>query len=89
MFRADTIDNSHNFRIKGLHAEALYKFTDVYSGESFEVRGATAMTDGIEVGLERMSSKVLHVTEIERMTDVQRATRSHGWAHNSGQYVPD
>jgi alpha-galactosidase len=58
-FRTRTPDGAHRFVLRGLDENARYRFTDAYSGETFDMTGRVAMTDGIEVMQEPMSSTVL------------------------------
>jgi alpha-galactosidase len=58
-FRSYTPDETHRFLIHKLDEKARYRFTDAYSGEYFELLGVEAMTKGIEVTQEPMSSRVM------------------------------
>lgn len=57
-FRSKTADAAHQFFIKKLDERARYRFTDLYSAESFEMSGLTAMIKGIEITQVPMSSRV-------------------------------
>lgn len=57
-FRTNTADATHRFVIHKLEEQAHYRFSDVYGGEIIEVTGSTAMTEGIEVVQEPMSSRI-------------------------------
>lgn len=58
-FRTRTADTAHRFAIHKLKKRARYLFTDAYSMESMEMTGEAAMTQGVEVTQEPMTSKVL------------------------------
>jgi hypothetical protein len=58
-FRTKTPDSKHRWLLKGLQDGARYRFEDAYSRQSFEVLGEVAMTEGIELTQEPMSSRVL------------------------------
>jgi alpha-galactosidase len=58
-FRTRTPDTKHRFVLQKLDEKTRYRFTDIYSGRTFDVDGATAMTGGIEVSQDPMSSRIL------------------------------
>jgi len=62
-FRTNTSEAAHRFALHELDDAALYRFTDAYSGETFEVTGASALTEGVEVCQATMSSRVLHYSK--------------------------
>lgn len=57
-FRTDTADATHRFFPRGLDEAGRYRFTDAYSAASFELIGGQAMSQGIEVTQDAMSSRV-------------------------------
>jgi alpha-galactosidase len=57
-FRTRTADAMRRFTMRGLDARARYRFTDAYSGETFEVIGSEAMGPGVRVEQAPMSSRV-------------------------------
>src|SRR5262249_5991697 len=63
-FRTNTTEATHGFVLHKLNAGARYRFTDVYTDREFDVDGATAMTKGIEVSQESMSSRVFIYREM-------------------------
>jgi alpha-galactosidase len=65
-FRTNTPEPTHHFVIHKLDERARYRFTDVYSNRTFDVDGATAMKQGIEVAQDPMSSRVFTYEEIAR-----------------------
>jgi len=58
-FRTLTSEGTHRFFVRNLDGHAVYRFTDVYSNETFDVRGSVAMQSGIEITEAPMSSKVI------------------------------
>lgn len=57
-FRTKTPDSRHRFNVRGLEERSRYLFSDAYGGETIEISGSQAMTEGIEVALEPMTSTV-------------------------------
>lgn len=57
-FRTRTPHATHPFVLHKLDEKSRYRFTDVYGKESFDVAGSTAMTKGIEITQEAMTSRV-------------------------------
>jgi alpha-galactosidase len=76
-FRTNTAASSHRFKVRGLQEFARYRFTDAYGASSFEVSGAVAMTQGIEVKQAPMSSRVYLYTPIEEDEKVSRRQGAH------------
>jgi alpha-galactosidase len=58
-FRTRAPETTRRFAIYKLEPNARYRLTDAYSGKSFELSGSQAMTQGIEMTQEPMTSKVL------------------------------
>jgi len=56
-FRTRTPDSEHRFITKGLEVAATYRFEDPDSKQSFELSGAAAMTEGINVTQRPMSAR--------------------------------
>jgi alpha-galactosidase len=57
-FRTNTTDAAHRLLVKGLDERERYRFTDLYSGESFDLQGTVAMKNGIEFKQAPMTSRV-------------------------------
>jgi hypothetical protein len=58
--------SAHRFFAQGLGSHARYRFADAYSSQSFEVTGALAMAEGIEVEQAPMSAKVLAYRKVPK-----------------------
>jgi len=58
-FRANTPNDTYRFTLQNLDKRARYKFTDPYTGESFEISGGEAVERGLEMCQKPMSARVL------------------------------
>jgi alpha-galactosidase len=58
-FRNRSMEDGRRLVLRGLKPSARYAFTDEYGTERFEIDGSAAMTDGIEVTHDPMTSRVL------------------------------
>jgi hypothetical protein len=45
--------------LHGLDPKGKYRFSDLYTGKSFEATGAKLLSEGLQFQLSRMSSQVL------------------------------
>jgi alpha-galactosidase len=63
-FRTKTPESTQRFAIHKLDEGKRYRFSDPYSAQAFEITGQAAMTYGIEVTQEPMSSRVFRYERI-------------------------
>lgn len=59
VFRIRAPTSSKNIVLQALDRDATYRFSDAYTGETLEVAGAKATSDGISFELPQMSSRIL------------------------------
>jgi hypothetical protein len=58
-FRIRSSEGGGKLVMKALDGNSVYRFTDVYTGESFTTRGAGLVSDGLEWKLPPMTSRLL------------------------------
>jgi len=59
VFRLESSLQSRSFALKGLTPTAKYRFTEPYSGKTFQLKGSEALSNGVTVELPKLSSRVL------------------------------
>jgi alpha-galactosidase len=58
-FRIRSSEGARRLVMKALDSKNLYRFTDIYTGETFTAQGASLISDGLEWKLPPMASRVL------------------------------
>jgi hypothetical protein len=65
-FRTKTVEDSHRFPLRKLDQNGLYRFTDAYTNDSFDIVGSSAMKEGVFVKQDRMSSRLFSYEKVKR-----------------------
>lgn len=70
-FRTNTPNQTQNMLLHELDGLSSYRFTDAYTGASFEIRGDEAMATGISITQDPMSSKILMYRKLTISSKIQ------------------
>ena len=59
VFRVQSPDQQHQFVFKGIEPAKTYALWNPYTNERFEMSGQKMLSDGLQVNLPELSSKIL------------------------------